>query len=138
MVQQIQAFTGQSQSYEHAPLHEVQKSLRQNGVLSAATLVDTLFVFQKNVQTLENDPANDDIWTPYVTDDYVPESEYKLNLEVEQTDKVITVRASCKGEILAQEDLNRAVKDFSQAFSDIVEHPSRCPWLPHSKRRRGG
>ncbi|KAM6509470.1 hypothetical protein FALCPG4_017124 [Fusarium falciforme] len=126
MVQQIQAFTGQSQSYEHAPLHEVQKSLRQNGVLSAATLVDTLFVFQKNVQTLENDPANDDIWTPYVTDDYVPESEYKLNLEVEQTDKVITVRASCKGEILTQEDLNRAVKDFSQAFSDIVEHPSRC------------
>ncbi|UPK95557.1 hypothetical protein LCI18_006492 [Fusarium solani-melongenae] len=126
MVQRIQAFTGQSQSYEHAPLHEVQKSLRQNGVLSAATLVDTLFVFQKNVQTLENGSASDDIWTPYVTDDYIPESEYKLNLEVEQTDKAVTVRASCKGEILTQEDLNRAVNNFSQAFSDIVEHPSRC------------
>lgn len=126
MVQQIQAFTAESQSHEHAPLHEVQKALRQNGVLSAAALVDTLFVFQKNVQTLENDPAINDIWTPYVTDDYVPESEYKLNLEVEQTDKAITVRASCKGEILTQEDLNRAVKDFSLAFSDIVEHPSRC------------
>ncbi|RSL48505.1 hypothetical protein CEP53_009508 [Fusarium sp. AF-6] len=126
MVQQIQAFTSESQSHEHAPLHEVQKSLRQTGVLSAATLVDTLFVFQHNVHTLEDDLTRNEIWTPYVTDDYVPESEYKLNLEVEQTDKAITVRASCKGEILSQEDLHRAVKDFSQAFSDIIEHPSRC------------
>ncbi|KAM0421201.1 hypothetical protein ACHAPT_011093 [Fusarium lateritium] len=126
MAQQIQTLTAQAQSHEHAPLHEVQKSLRQNGVLSAATLVDTLFVFQKNVQTSEDDLADNEIWTPYVTDDYIPESEYTLNLEVEQTDKAITVSASCKGEVLAQEDLNQALKDFSQAFCDIIEHPSRC------------
>ncbi|KAF4458253.1 nonribosomal siderophore peptide synthase [Fusarium albosuccineum] len=95
MVQQIQSFTVEAQSYEHAPLHEVQKSLRQNGVLCSATLVDTLFVFEKNVQTEEHDLAYHEIWKPYVADGYIRESEYKLNLQVEQTDKVVTVRASC-------------------------------------------
>ncbi|KAF4993883.1 hypothetical protein FDECE_13287 [Fusarium decemcellulare] len=129
MVQQIQSFTVEAQSYEHAPLHEVQKSLRQSGVLCSTTLVDTLFVFEKHVQTQEHDIAYDEIWKPYVADGYIPESEYKLNLQVEQTDTVVTVRASCKGEILAQEDLNQALRDFRQAFCDIVEHPSRCMTL---------
>ncbi|KAK2685103.1 hypothetical protein QWA68_016399 [Fusarium oxysporum] len=108
-VQMIQKFTTEAQTHEHAPLHEVQKSLRCKGVLSAATLVDTLFVVQKSV-----------------TDDYIPKSEYRMNTEVEQTDKAITVRASCQGEFMTKRDLDRALKDFSQAFCDIIQHPLRC------------
>jgi ferricrocin synthase len=125
-VQMIQNFTIEAQSHEHAPLHEVQKSLRRNGALSAAALVDTLFVFQNNVHMLQDNPTDYKIWVPYITDNYIPDSEYKMNLEVEQTDKAIMVRVSCQGEVMAQGDLDQAVKDFSKAFCDIVEHPSRC------------
>ncbi|KAF5229394.1 hypothetical protein FANTH_14222, partial [Fusarium anthophilum] len=126
MVQRIQKFTIGAQSHEHAPLHEVQKSLRRKGVLSVATLVDTLFVFRKSEQTLQDDLTDSKIWMPYITDDYIPESEYRMNVEVEQTEKAITVRASCQGEVMAQGDLDQTLKDFSQAFCDIVEHPLRC------------
>ncbi|KAF5024641.1 hypothetical protein F66182_3263 [Fusarium sp. NRRL 66182] len=125
-VQMIQDFTTESQVHEHAPLQEVQKSLRSNGVLSATTLVDTLFVFQKKVQTLQHDLMDGKIWMPHITDDYIPESEYKMNLEVEHTDKEITIRSSCQGEVMDQEHLDHALKVFSQAFCDIIEHPSRC------------
>ncbi|EXA31436.1 hypothetical protein FOVG_17274 [Fusarium oxysporum f. sp. pisi HDV247] len=63
---------------------------------------------------------------PYVTDDYIPKSEYRMNTEVEQTDKAITVRASCQGEFMTKRDLDRTLKDFSQAFCDIIQHPLRC------------
>ncbi|EXK75905.1 hypothetical protein FOQG_19331 [Fusarium oxysporum f. sp. raphani 54005] len=66
------------------------------------------------------------IWMPYVTDDYIPKSEYRMNTEVEQTDKAITVRASCQGEFMTKRDLDRTLKDFSQAFCDIIQHPLRC------------
>ncbi|RKL30019.1 Nonribosomal peptide synthetase 2 [Fusarium oxysporum] len=125
-VQMIQKFTTEAQAHEHAPLHEVQKSLRCKGDLSAATLVDTLFVFQKSVRPLQDDLTDSKIWMPYVTDDYIPKSEYRMNTEVEQTDKAITVRASCQGEFMAKRDLDRALKDFSQAFCDIIQHPLRC------------
>ncbi|KNB20802.1 hypothetical protein FOXG_22940 [Fusarium oxysporum f. sp. lycopersici 4287] len=125
-VQMIQKFTTEAQTHEHAPLHEVQKSLRCKGVLSAATLVDTLFVVQKSVRALQDDPMDSKIWMPYVTDDYIPKSEYRMNTEVEQTDKAITVRASCQGEFMAKRDLDRTLKDFSQAFCDIIQHPLRC------------
>ncbi|EXL68095.1 hypothetical protein FOPG_15830 [Fusarium oxysporum f. sp. conglutinans race 2 54008] len=125
-VQIIQKFTTEAQTHEHAPLHEVQKSLRCKGVLSAATLVDTLFVVQKSVRALQDDLMDSKIWMPYVTDDYIPKSEYRMTTEVEQTDKAITVRASCQGEFMAKRDLNRTLKDFSQAFCDIIQHPLRC------------
>ncbi|KAF4331825.1 nonribosomal siderophore peptide synthase [Fusarium beomiforme] len=112
--------------YEHAPLQEVQKFLRRNGMLSTETLVDTLFVLQKTVQTLQDNLTDSEIWTPYITDNYIPESEYRINFEVEQTDKAIIVRASCQGDVMAQGDLEQALKDFSQAFCDVVENPSRC------------
>ncbi|KAF4333351.1 nonribosomal siderophore peptide synthase [Fusarium beomiforme] len=126
MAQMIQRFTSEAHPYDHAPLHEVQKSLRRNGVLTRATLVDTLFVFQKTVQTLQESLKESEIWSPYITNNYIAESEYKMNLEVEQTDKAIIVRASCQGDVMAQRDLDQALKDFSQAFCDVVEHPSRC------------
>nr|AFD36451.1 ferrirhodin synthetase [Fusarium sacchari] len=125
-VQMIQKLTTEAQHHEHAPLHDVQKSLRSKGILRGATLVDTLFVFQNSVRTLRDDLADSKIWMPYITDDYVPKSEYKMNTEVEQTDKAITVRASCQGEVMAQQDLDQALRDFNQAFSDIVKHPLRC------------
>ncbi|EWY83101.1 hypothetical protein FOYG_15172 [Fusarium oxysporum NRRL 32931] len=81
---------------------------------------------KKNVRALQDDLMDSKIWMPYVTDDYIPRSEYKMNTEVEQTDKEVTVRASSQGEFMAKRVLDRTLKDFSQAFCDIIQHPLRC------------
>lgn len=126
MVQRLQAFTSEAQDHQHAPLGMIQNSLRQTNGLKAASLFDTLFVFQKSADASGSVLNEQQIWTPWQTDDFAAGAEHKLNIEIDHADSAVIARASCKGEFLSQSHLDSALGSFDDAFRDIIEHPSRC------------
>ncbi|OJJ34714.1 hypothetical protein ASPWEDRAFT_39793 [Aspergillus wentii DTO 134E9] len=126
MALRLQQLTADAQVHQHAPLRMVQNSLRQLDGLKAASLFDTLFVFQKSADLDAGVLGNQEIWTPYEADDYAAEAEHKLNIEVDHARDGIVVRASCKGQYFPQHILDSILQDFGSAFRDIIEHPTRC------------
>ncbi|KAL4963584.1 nonribosomal siderophore peptide synthase SidC [Aspergillus stella-maris] len=122
----LQQQTTESQQHQHAPLQTIQKSMRQNGQLESTTLFDALFVFQKSAALSGGVLDGQNIWTPYEADDYVVDTEYKLNVEVDHRHDGIIVTATCNGLYIDQEMLERFVHDFEEVFKDIIEHPTRC------------
>lgn len=119
----LQQISNDAQVYQHAPLRVVQNMLRQAGSLQSSSLFDTLFVFQKSV---DSNSSERDILTPYETPGFAAEAEHKLNFEVNCSDAGIVVQATCKGSYLTQATLDKVVADFETAFCDIIEHPTRC------------
>ena len=126
MARSLQEMTNDAQIYQHAPLRNVQNSLRQSGDLQSASLFDTLFVFQKSADFAGSILEEQNIWTPYESDDYAAQAEYKLNVEVDHARDGIVVRATCNGLYLSQDALNDFMGEFGAVFKDIVDSPARC------------
>ncbi|PLB33914.1 nonribosomal siderophore peptide synthase SidC [Aspergillus candidus] len=126
MARSLQEMTNDAQIYQHAPLRTVQNSLRQSGDLKSASLFDTLFVFQKSADFAGSILEEQKIWTPYESDDYAAQAEYKLNLEVDHARDGIVVRSTCNGLYLSQEALDGLMSEFGAVFKDIVDTPARC------------
>ncbi|PYH91604.1 nonribosomal siderophore peptide synthase SidC [Aspergillus ellipticus CBS 707.79] len=125
MAQRLQQLTIDSQTHQHAPLRIVQNSLRQANMAMSA-LFDTLFVFQKSADFSGSIIEEQQIWTPYETDDYAAQAEYKLNIEVDHARDGIVARANCNGRYISQGSLHHLLDEFVTAFRDVIEHPTRC------------
>ncbi|RHZ54235.1 nonribosomal siderophore peptide synthase SidC [Aspergillus thermomutatus] len=125
MAQRVQQLTSESQIFQHAPLKDVQKALRQEHSMDAASLFDTLFVFQKSAD-IGTRLDEQQIWRPFETDGYAAQAEHKLNLEVDHGQEAITISASCNGRYMCQQALDQFMMDFCEAFRDIIDHPTRC------------
>mgnify|MGYP000902004013 CR=1 FL=1 len=126
MAARLQQLNTDAQEHQHAPLRAVQNALRQADDLNAASLFDTLFVFQKTADLAPSILDEQTIWKPYETEDFVAQAEHKLNVEVEHAQNGVILRASCQGQYLTQEKLRAVLEDFDVAFQDIIEHPGRC------------
>ncbi|PYI02663.1 nonribosomal siderophore peptide synthase SidC [Aspergillus sclerotiicarbonarius CBS 121057] len=126
MAQRLQQHTIDSQDYQHAPLRAVQNSLRQANNMTSSSLFDTLFVFQKSADFAGSVIEEQQIWTPYETDDYAAQAEYKLNIEVDHTRDGLVARATCNGRYISQTALDHLMDEFATVFRDIIEHPTRC------------
>ncbi|KAB8261381.1 hypothetical protein BDV32DRAFT_148646 [Aspergillus pseudonomiae] len=126
MALRLQQLTTEAQEYQHAPLRVVQNSLRKANTLKATSLFDTLFVFQKSADFAGSILEEQQIWKPYETDDYAAQAEYKLNVEVDHGQKGIAVNANCNGQYMSQMALDSFINDFTTAFKDIIQHPTRC------------
>ncbi|KAF7125668.1 hypothetical protein CNMCM5793_001907 [Aspergillus hiratsukae] len=126
MAQRVRQLTAESQVFQHAPLKDVQKALRQEHGMNAASLFDTLFVFQKSADLTTLALDEQQIWRPFETDGYAAQAEHKLNLEVDHGQEAIVVSGSCDGRYMCQQALDEFMMDFCTAFQDIIDHPSRC------------
>ena len=126
MARRLQQLTTDAQVHQHAPLRTVQNNLRQSNGLKSASLFDTLFVFQKSADIDTAVLDEQQIWAPYESDDYAAQAEHKVNIEVDHSQDGIVVKATCNGQFMSQAKLNEVLKNFSTAFRDIVEHPTRC------------
>ncbi|KAE8164960.1 hypothetical protein BDV40DRAFT_99320 [Aspergillus tamarii] len=126
MALRLQQLTTEAQEYQHAPLRVVQNSLRKADTLKATSLFDTLFVFQKSADFAGSILEEQQIWKPYETDDYAAQAEYKLNVEVDHGQDRIAVSANCNGQYMSQMTLDSFINDFTAAFKDIIQHPTRC------------
>ncbi|KAE8320108.1 hypothetical protein BDV41DRAFT_516754 [Aspergillus transmontanensis] len=126
MASRLQQLTTEAQEYQHAPLRVVQNSLRKADTLKATSLFDTLFVFQKSADFVGSILEEQQIWKPYETDDYAAQAEYKLNVEVDHGQDGIAVSANCNGQYMSQMALDSFINDFTTAFNDIIQHPTRC------------
>ncbi|KAL4946839.1 hypothetical protein BDV06DRAFT_181633, partial [Aspergillus oleicola] len=126
LTQRLQQQTTEAQQFQHAPLQTIQKTLRQTGQLGSAQLFDALFVFQKSAALSGGALGEQDIWTTYEAEDYVVDTEYKLNVEVDHRHDGIFLTATCNGLYMNQQMLDKFVRDFEEVFSDIIEHPTRC------------
>ncbi|CRG90024.1 hypothetical protein PISL3812_07065 [Talaromyces islandicus] len=102
-LQYLQQSTTDAQDHQHASLRTVQNSLRRIDGFDAASLFDTLFVFQKSAQA-PGVLLEDKLWTPFVEDSNASQVEHKLNIEIDHGDNA----------------------GFNQAFCDIVNYPTRC------------
>ncbi|OOG00407.1 hypothetical protein ASPCADRAFT_136039 [Aspergillus carbonarius ITEM 5010] len=132
MAQRLQQLTVDSQGYQHAPLRVVQNSSRQANNMTSSSLFDTLFVFQKSADLAGSVIEEQQIWTPFQTDDYAAQAEYKLNIEVDHARDGLEVRATCNGRYLSQGTLDHLLDEFATVFRDIIEHPTRCATVvPH-------
>ncbi|GIK04996.1 non-ribosomal peptide synthetase [Aspergillus viridinutans] len=126
MAQRLQQLTSESQVFQHAPLKDVQKALRQEHGMDAASLFDTLFVFQKSADLTTATLAEQQIWRSFETDGYAAQAEHKLNLEVDHGREAIVVSTSGDGRYICQQALDEFMTDFCTAFQDIIDHPTRC------------
>lgn len=126
MAQRVQQLTAESQVFQHAPLKDVQKALRQEHGMNAASLFDTLFVFQKSADLTTGTLDEQQIWRPFETDGYAAQAEHKLNFEVDHGQEAIVVSASCGGRYMCQQALDEFMMNFCTAFQDIIDHPTRC------------
>ncbi|KAH1908270.1 Non-ribosomal peptide synthetase [Aspergillus fumigatus] len=126
MAQRVQQLTSESQAFQHAPLKDVQRALRQEHGMNAASLFDTLFVFQKSADLTTDTPHEQQIWTPFETEGYAAQAEHKLNVEIDHGREAIIVSGSGDGRYICQQALDEFMADFCTAFQDIIEHPSRC------------
>ncbi|KAF7182363.1 hypothetical protein CNMCM7691_001843 [Aspergillus felis] len=125
MAQRVQQLTSESQVFQHAPLKDVQKALRQEHSMDAASLFDTLFVFQKSADLTTGTLDEQQIWTPFEIDGYAAQAEHKLNLEVDHGREAIVVSASGDGRYICQQALDEFMTEFCTAFQDIIDHPTR-------------
>ncbi|KAE8379604.1 hypothetical protein BDV26DRAFT_291200 [Aspergillus bertholletiae] len=126
MALRLQHLTTEAQDYQHAPLRVVQSSLRKTDTLKATSLFDTLFVFQKSADFAGGILEEQQIWKPYETNGYAAQAEYKLNVEVDHGREGISVSANCNGQYMSQIVLDGFINDFASAFTDIIQHPTRC------------
>ncbi|GFF31392.1 nonribosomal peptide synthetase 2 [Aspergillus udagawae] len=126
MAQRVQQLSSESQAFQHAPLKDVQKALRQEHGMNGVSLFDTLFVFQKSADLTTGAFAEQEIWRPFKTDGYAAQAEHKLNLEVDHGREAIVVSASGDGRYICQQALDEFMADFCIAFQDIIDHPTRC------------
>ncbi|KAL4806736.1 hypothetical protein BDV18DRAFT_119415 [Aspergillus unguis] len=125
LAQRLQQQSVNAQNYQHAPLRVVQNTLRQSGQLGSAQLFDALFVFQKSAALSGGALDSQDIWTPFQDEDFVVGAEYKLNIEVDQTNDGIVVSATSNGQYINQEMLDTILRDFDDVFCDIIENPTK-------------
>ncbi|CEL05644.1 hypothetical protein ASPCAL06761 [Aspergillus calidoustus] len=126
LAQRIQRQTTDAQIHQHAPLRVIQNKLRQAGQLQSTQLFDSLFVFQKSAALSGSVLDSQDIWTPYNAENYVVDSEYKLNVEVDHTADGLVVTATCNSQYISRDILEKFTSDFEIVFRDIIEHPTRC------------
>ena len=120
---EIQLFTGDSQSYQHASLGKIQQVWRKGVGNVDAQLFDTLFVFQNRVGVRESAPSG--LWTPLDIPGAVARTEYPINIEVEQNEQGITLRVAAHKGLMHQEQLSAWLVEFDNVLQDILEHPSR-------------
>ncbi|GME47660.1 AMP-dependent synthetase/ligase [Neofusicoccum parvum] len=119
-LQQLQQLTIDGIEFQHASFADVQNNWRKSADTTDATLTDSLFVFQKvNASAIENSQS---IWQPYETEEVSVPSEYKMNFEIEHTDRSLVARAYSR---LGRERLDAFLATFRDAVNDIVEHPGR-------------
>ncbi|KAL1969365.1 hypothetical protein VTN77DRAFT_9558 [Rasamsonia byssochlamydoides] len=142
MAARIQQANANAQEYQHAPLRVIQNAVRkqQQNNFDSASLFDALFVFQKTEDADTNQGVVPDelepIWEPYETQDFVSSAEHTLNVEVEHAHDGIVIRSSCKGQYLTLDGLHTVLKDFENAFQDIIEHPTRCATIVPERLQR--
>lgn len=122
VLDQVRQMSEDSIDVQHASLAEVQRLWRkQDGGVSAPSLFDSLFVFQKTASP-EHDIEERELWTPYEGEGSAEApAEYALNFEVEQTAKGILVKAYSK---LNSERLADFLNDFKASFEDLMSNPA--------------
>ena len=122
----IQSFTGRSQAYQHASLGQVQQRWRDKANNSEGELFDSLFVFQKRTDDVE-----DPLWAPVDVEDDTAPSEYPLNLAFEQRQAELGICVNSTH----NEDLDALVQTFEHVFCEIFQHPKRSAiaYLPETK-----
>ncbi|KAH7024262.1 BcNRPS3, nonribosomal peptide synthetase [Macrophomina phaseolina] len=119
-LQQLQQLTIDGIEFQHASFSDVQNRWRQSANTTDATLTDSLFVFQKvDSSAIENSQS---LWQPYETEEVSVPSEYKMNFEVEHSDKALIAHAYSR---LSKERLDAFLAIFKAAVQDIAEHPGR-------------
>lgn len=119
-LQQLQQLTIDGIEFQHASFADVQNNWRKSANATDATLTDSLFVFQKvDASAVENSQS---IWQPYETEEVSVPSEYKMNFEVEHSDKALVARAYSR---LGKERLDAFLATFKAAVQDIIKHPGR-------------
>lgn len=118
---QVRQLSEEALDFQHASLADVQKAWRQQaGGVTASSLFDSLFVFQKSVASADDN--SEPLWGAYEGEGGAQApSEYVLNFEVEQTNHGILIRAYSK---LNTQRLNAFLDDFKAAFGDIASHPA--------------
>lgn len=126
MARRLQELTTDSQIHQHAPLRTIQNRLRQIDGLNAGSLFDTLFVFMKSADFDASVLDEQQIWTPYDSDDFAAQAEHKLNLEVDHARDGIVVTGTCRSQYLSRAKLDDVLHNFCATFQDIIEHPKRC------------
>ncbi|KAL4907117.1 hypothetical protein BDW74DRAFT_175902 [Aspergillus multicolor] len=126
LAQRLQQDGINAQRYQHAPLRNIQNTLRQEGKLGPKQLFDSLFVFQKSAALSHGPLSQQEIWTPFEDETFVVDAEYKLNVEVDHAHDGVIVRATANGAYFDQEMLDGFLKKLGDVFCDIVEHPTRC------------
>lgn len=126
MARRLQKLTTDSQIHQHAPLRMIQNRLRQIDGLNAGSLFDTLFVFMKTADLDTSVLDEQQIWTPYDSNDFAAQAEHKLNIEVDHSRDGIFATATCKSEYMSQAKLDDVLHNFCATFQDIIEHPKRC------------
>lgn len=120
VLQQLQQLTIDAIDFQHASFANVQNRWRQAAATTDAMVTDSLFVFQKvDSSAVDNSQG---IWQPYETEEVSVPSEYKMNFEIEHSDKSLVARAYSR---LGRQRLDAFLATFKDAVQDIVEHPGR-------------
>ncbi|KKY25492.1 putative nonribosomal siderophore peptide synthase [Phaeomoniella chlamydospora] len=132
MARQLQKMNSEAQVHQHAPLRSIQNHLRSSGALKKPFLFDSLFVFQNTSSKIGSIDCGNGLWKPSEKQHFVPEAEYTLNIEVEQSDESIKATASCNGQFITKQMLENFLTDFETAFLDTIENPTRyvCTFPP--------
>ena len=118
---EIQQSSGDSQPHQHASLGRIQQAWRRKVRDANAQLFDTLFVFQNTVNKAS---SADGLWTPFNLESVAP-TEYSTNFEFEQGKDEAILRITSRKGMTTREELQVWLRDFEQAFQDILEHPQR-------------
>ena len=113
----IQDLSGESQTYQHSSLSKVQQAWREDISNPDAELLDTLFVFQKQISSAEDLP-----WASADVNDDVAPTEYATNFEFIQKDTQILI---CMNSRRIQ-DLDGFLQMFERILSEIVENPDNA------------
>lgn len=119
---EIQQSSGDSQPHQHASLGKIQQAWRQKIRDANAQLFDTLFVFQ---YTANRTSCTDGLWKIVDIGGAVTPTEYSTNFEFEQREEETVLRISSSKGLKTHEQLQVWLKDFEQAYRDILEHPQR-------------
>lgn len=122
MAIEIQEFSGESQSHQHASLSRIQRAWRKKTGDPNAQFFDALFVFQNNVNT---ESSADSLWTTIDIDTAGAPTEYSLNVEFEQQKDMILLRVGSRKTLMDIGQLLDWISSFEQIFQDILDHPSK-------------
>ena len=121
-LQELQAFTGESQDHAHASLLKVQQAWRARSNSLAFRLIEALFLFQKFDS---NDLPDQDLWQTVDVDLGIARSEYSLNFEVEQRNDRLVFKASCRESFMSKERLYAFGSQFGEVIKNLVDQPKQ-------------